>query len=103
MASAFPGYPQRVVDRQLFLLPRPPAQGATIVPAIRIPDQDGEHATVRAAQLGRATCRRSTAISCNRTRISAPLAASLRAGSTSQPSTWTIPERKELNEKESVD
>jgi hypothetical protein len=31
------------------------------------------------------------------------LAASLRAGSASQPSTRTIPERKELNERESVE
>jgi hypothetical protein len=45
--------------------------------------------TARSAQsgLGRATCRRSTATSCRSTKISASLAASLRASSTSQPNT----------------
>ena len=40
--------------------------------------------------LGRATCRRKTAISWRSIRISASLAASLRARSASQPSTRTI-------------
>ena len=40
--------------------------------------------------LGRTTCRRKTAISWRSTRISASLAASLRARSASQPSTRTI-------------
>jgi hypothetical protein len=46
----------------------------------------------RSAQsgLGRATCRRSTATSCRSTRISASLAESLRARSTSQPNTRTM-------------
>ena len=45
--------------------------------------------TARSAQSGleRATCRSSTAITCRRTRISASLAAALRASSASQPNT----------------
>jgi hypothetical protein len=48
--------------------------------------------TARSAQsgIGRATCRCSTATSCRSTRISASLAASLRARSTSQPNTRTM-------------
>ena len=52
----------------------------------------GSAITARSAQSGRgrATCRRSTATSCRSTRISASLAASLRARSASQPNTRTM-------------
>ncbi len=48
--------------------------------------------TARSAQsgLGRVTCRRKTATSCRSTKISASLAASFRASSTSQPNTNTM-------------
>ena len=55
------------------------------------PRQGRQHGTVSPVRLrARDTCRRNTATSCRSTRISASLAASLRARSTSQPDTRTM-------------
>jgi hypothetical protein len=54
------------------------------------PRQGSEHRTVSPVRASDATCRRSTATSWRTTKISASLAASLRARSASQPSTRTM-------------
>ena len=66
-------------------------RGGRGVPPLRPAGDEAEGVRVRGwSGPGRTTCRRKTAISWRSTRISASLAASLRARSASQPSTRTI-------------
>jgi hypothetical protein len=84
-------------DRALAVIEHPPGD-ETHCDWVELPDPPaywgwgGKACTARSAQSGRGRpdCRRSTATSCRRTKISTSLTASLRVSSTSQPNTRTM-------------